>query len=116
MLQLHKRYSIPATVGVIKKLTKQFVGPFRILEKVDCLAYKLDVPGNWRIHPVFSIAQLELAPPPALDLFLRPIPSKLPPIFVEGDTDTLKFFEVKRLLNKRLVKRAKGRNVKYLVR
>ena len=31
MLQLHKGYSIPATVGVTKKLTQQYVGPFRIV-------------------------------------------------------------------------------------
>lgn len=35
---------------------------------------------------------------------------------MEGDTDTLKSFEVERLLNKRLVKRGKGRSVEYLVR
>ena len=116
MLRLHKGYSIPATVGVTKKLTQQYVGPFRILEKVGHLAYKLDVPRDWRIHPVFSVAQLEPAPPPALDPFSRPIPSEPPPVFVEGDTDTLKSFEVERLLNKRLVKRRKGRNIKYLVR
>lgn len=37
MLQLHKRYSIPATVEITKKLIQQYVGPFHIVEKVGCL-------------------------------------------------------------------------------
>ena len=56
LLWLHKGYSIPATAGVTKKLTQQYVGPFRIMKKVGRLAYKLDVPPDWRIHPVFSVA------------------------------------------------------------
>ena len=115
MLQLHKRYSILATVRVTKKLTQQYVDPFRILKKVGRLPYKLDVPGDWRIHPVFSIAQLEPALPPTLDPFSRSISFKPPPVFVEGDTDSLKSFEVERLLNKQLIKRGKSCNIEYLV-
>ena len=116
LLRLHKGYSIPATAGVTKKLTQQYVGPFRIMEKVGCLAYRLDVPPDWRIHPVFSVAQLEPAPPPADDPFGKPFPSNPPPAFIEGDTDKVKSFEVERLLNKQQVKKRKGQAVEYLVR
>ena len=116
MLRLHKGYSIPATAGVTKKLTQQYVGPFRIVEKVGRLAYRLDVPPDWRIHPVFSVAQLEPAPPPTEDPFGRPFPSNPPPVFVKGDTDKIKSFEIERLLNKRQVKKGKGQAIKYLVR
>ena len=44
MLKLYKGYSIPSSAGVTKKLTQQYVGPFRVLEKVGRLAYKLDIP------------------------------------------------------------------------
>lgn len=100
MLRLHKGYNITATAGVTKKLTQQYVGPFRIVEKVGRLAYRLDVPPDWWIHPVFSVAQLEPAPPPAKDLFVRHFLSNPPPVFVKGNTDRLKSFEVERLLNK----------------
>ena len=100
LLRLHKGYSIPATARVTKKLTQQYVGPFRIMEKVGRLAYRLDVPPDWRIYPVFSVVQLEPAPPPAEDPFGRPFPSNLPFVFVEGDTDKVKSFKVERLLNK----------------
>ena len=71
------------------------------MEKIGRLAYRLDVPPDWRIQPVFSVAQLEPVPPPSEDPFGRPFSSNPPPVFVEGDTDKVKSFEVERLLNKR---------------
>ncbi len=115
MLWLHKGYSIPVTAGVTKKLTQQYVGPFRIVEKVGRLAYRLDVPPDWRIHPVFSVAQLEPAPPPAEDPFERLFISNPPPIFVKGNTNNMKTFEIEKLLNKRQIKKEKGRAIEYLV-
>lgn len=113
---LHKGYSIPAIAGVTQKLTQQYVGPFRIVKKVGRLAYKLDVPPDWRIHSVFSVAQLEPAPLPAKDPFGRPFPSNPFPVFVEGDTDKVKSFEIERLLNKRQIRKGKGQAIEYLVR
>ena len=102
--------------GITKKLTQQYVGPFRIVEKVGRFAYRLDILPDWRIHPVFSVAQLEPAPPPAEDLFGRPFPSNPPLVFVEGNTDKVKSFEIERRLNKRQIKKGKGRAIEYLVR
>lgn len=65
LLQLYKKYCILAIVGVIKKLTQQYVGFFYILEKFARLVYRLNIPANWKIHPVFSIAQLKPALNPA---------------------------------------------------
>src|SRR6202023_644812 len=56
-LQLGKGYQLK---GIPKsKLGDQRVGPFTVLEKVGSLAYRLDLPTEWRIHPVVSVAQLE---------------------------------------------------------
>lgn len=112
MLQLHKRYSILATAEVTKKLTQQYVSLFRIIEKIGCLTYRLDVSSDWRIHPVFSVAQLELALPLAEDPFGRHFSSNPPPIFVE---DKVKSFEIERIFNKRQIKKEKGRAIEYLV-
>lgn len=107
MVRIHKRYSIPATARVIKKLTQQYIGPFCIMEKISCLAYKLDLLPNWRIHPVFSVTQLEPTSTPVEDPFKRPFLSNLLLIFVEGDTNKVMSFEIERLLNKRQIKKKK---------
>ena len=115
MLKLHKKYSIASSAGVTKKLTQQYVGPFRALGKVGQLAYKLDVLLDWRMHPVFLVAQLKPAPSPTDDPFHRPRPHMPLIVFVNSDTDASKCFEVERLLNKRTVKKGKGGAVEYLI-
>lgn len=101
--------------GVTKKLTQQYVGPFCIVEKVGCLAYRLDIPSDWQIHPVFSVAQLEPVPPPAKDPFKRPFPSNPLSIFVEDNSNNVKSFKIEKLLNKRQIRKGKDQAIKYLV-
>lgn len=116
MLRLHKEYSISLTARLTKKLTQQYVGPFHIVKKVGRLAYKLNISPDWRIYPIFSVAQLEPAPPPAKNSFARPFPSNPPPIFVKGNTDKVKSYEIEKLLNKCQVKKSKGQAIEYFVR
>ena len=94
---------------------QHYVGPFCIIEKVSCLALKLNVPPDWRIHLVFFVAQLKLALPPGKDSFARPFPSNPPLVFVESDTNRLKSFEIEKPLNKRKAKKGKSQTVEYLV-
>ena len=42
--------------GLSRKLADKFVGPFRVLEQVGAVSYKLDVPTSWRVHPVFHVS------------------------------------------------------------
>lgn len=113
-LRLHKGYSIPSTEALGKKLSQQYVGPFEVLEKVGKLAYRLGIPDEWKIHPVFSIAQLEPAPGP--DPHRRPRPTHPGSIFVEGDTKQWKSYEVQRILNKRTFRQGRGWTTQYLIR
>jgi hypothetical protein len=43
LLRLHKEYNIPATKTLDKKLFDQYIESFKILEKVENLAYRLDL-------------------------------------------------------------------------
>lgn len=58
-LWLHQRYILLEAPN--KKLSRQRVGLFKIIKKVDKLAYKLKLLPLMRIYPVVSIAQLEPA-------------------------------------------------------
>ena len=114
LIRLYKGYDILFITILGKKLSQQYVGSFKVLKKVGRLAYQLDILGNWRVHPVFSIAQLE--PCSDGDPYNRPRPDHFSTVFVEGDIDTEKSYEVERLLNKRVVKKGRGYSTQYLTR
>lgn len=116
MLRLHKRYSIPSTWGFNKKLTQQYVCLVCISKKIGRLAYRLAIFPHKKIHPVFLVTQLEPAPPPSENPFHRSFPNHPPSVFVEGNTNAVKSFEVERLLNERTVQRGCGRSTEYLIR
>lgn len=102
LLRLHLGYKIPSSHILGPKLSQQFAGPFKVLSKVGNLAYRLEIPTHWQIHPVFTIPQLEPCPDPALDSFSRVDRPKQPDsIFVEGDTDITKSYEVEKIISHR---------------
>ena len=116
LLRLHRGYKIPATEGIITKLTQQYVGPFRIIEKVGRLAYRLQVPPHWKIHPVFTVAQLE--PYTIGDPFERELPPQPPAIRADRDQspEEAEHLLPEKILRKRIVKKGKGAMTEYLIR
>ena len=44
--------------GTPRKLQKRFVGPFRVIETIGEQAYRLSLPDEWKIHPVFYVSLL----------------------------------------------------------
>ncbi len=68
-LHPYKGHSISSILRVTKNETQQYVRLFRVLKKVGRLVYCLNVSINWRIDPLFLVAQLEPAPPLSQDPF-----------------------------------------------
>jgi len=86
-----------------KKLTKRFVGPYKIKEIISSNAVKLKLPSTVRIHLVVNVSRI--------CRYVEQVKGqkkKQPaPVIIEGEKE----WEVKRILNKR---RVRGKD-KYLV-
>ena len=113
LIRLHRGYDIPSTAVLGPKLSQQFAGPFKILEKVGRLTYRLELPTHWRIHSVLSVVMLKSVSSFDADSYKRDRPSHFDFVFVEGDTVKMKSFEIERLINRREIKR---RGHEYLIR
>lgn len=50
-----------------------------------------------------------------MDLYRRERPEEPPSVYVEGDTEDFKSYEIEKLLNKRIVRKGRGFSTEYLV-
>ncbi|XP_076888633.1 uncharacterized protein LOC143539074 [Bidens hawaiensis] len=99
-LQLYMQNSL--RVHKHSKLTPKYFGPFLIVEKVGNVAYRLDLPDEALIHPVFHVSLLKEAGRP---------PSKIVPIPTGARFSLLP----QRVLDRKLVKRGDRAAMKVLV-
>jgi hypothetical protein len=98
-LNLGHGYRSPAAHK--QKLAPQRLGPFRILETVGSgKAFRLELPPDYDIHDVISIAHLEPSPAPDQDPYSRLQPaSEIKPVY--ADTEAAEW-EIESLVNKRV--------------
>uniref|UniRef100_A0A8C5MDR7 Gypsy retrotransposon integrase-like protein 1 n=1 Tax=Leptobrachium leishanense TaxID=445787 RepID=A0A8C5MDR7_9ANUR len=78
-----------------KKLGPKFVGPFRIIKKINSVAFRLQLPDSYKIHPVFHVSLFKSYHP---DPFIDRSPAPPPPSVV---SDSLEY-EIVRILDSRL--------------
>jgi hypothetical protein len=76
-----------------KKLKPLFIGPFKVLQCISPVAYKLELPSTMQIHPVFHVSLLK----PAYSDPDRPVTSPPVPTLVQGHDE----WEVQEILDKR---------------
>ena len=86
------------------KIKARWVGPFTITQKVSPVAYRVDLPPGWRLHPVFHIDKLKKYI--RSEEFLREVHPP-PPVVVEDHLE----YEVEDLIRHR----GKGTRRQYLV-
>lgn len=116
LIRLHKEYIISSIFEIIKKLTQQFVDSFKILAKIERLIYKLDISDHWKIHFVFSIAQLELTLSSSSNFYNHSRFVHFEFVYIEKNIDILKSYQLERLLNKRTIKWKGEQFIEYRIR
>jgi len=87
-----------------EKLTKHFIGPYKVKGIISSNVIELELPKSIRIHPVVNISRVRLYKPQVEGQ--KKIPPK--PVIIEREEK----FEVEKILNKRIVRGKK----KFLVR
>jgi len=93
-----------------RKLSEKRYGPFKIIEKISDLNYRLQLPDNWKIHPVFHVDQLrKYNEDPKSPNFNEP-----PPDLIEDNEE----YEVEEILDAehRIEKGTRKRSLHYLVK
>lgn len=77
-----------------QKLSPKYYGPYKILDTRGKAAYKLDLPGTSKIHPVFHVSQLKSA------IGDVPATTHLPSVLLDVDV-----VEPERILERKMVQR-----------
>jgi hypothetical protein len=113
--RLHHSFAIGDKVWLLRKNLKTRrpsdkldhlkLGPFKILEQVNAVTFKLDLPSSMRIHPVFHVSMLEVYSTNEIPNRTVPPP---PPIEVDGEEE----YEVEDIVDARYF----GKTLKFLVK
>ena len=89
------------TVRPSKKLDSKWFGPFKIVKVVGegKMAFELELPPQWRIHPVFHASLLDPYQANRIDGRKQLVPE--PPEIVEGEAE----YEVEEILDSKIVRK-----------
>jgi hypothetical protein len=95
-----------------KKLQPRFIGPYEVIDIISPVTYKLQLPANLSIHPVFHVSLLKAYQdnPQEFEEQIRKPPA--PVLTSDGQEE----FEVEKILDKRIHRRGRGSTVEYLIK
>lgn len=106
-LKLQPYVQLSVANRACQKLSFCFFGPYKILEKVGKVAYRLDLPACSLVHLVVHVSLLKQAVQPGVQVC-----SSLPDACVNGVEDA----QLEAILNRRLVKRGRTTTSQVLMR
>lgn len=88
------------------KLAPRYYGPYKVLEKLGSVAYKLDLPSTAQIHNVFHVSLLKKQ----IGLYAQVAPT-LPPIAADGRPKVTPIA----VLDRRMIKFKNRPKIEYLI-
>ena len=94
--------------GTPGKLQQRFVVPFRVIETIGQQAYRLSLPDDWKIHPVFHVSLLKQWNSVNLQEDQPVSPDDVPEVEEP-------FYQIERILRWRKIKRKNKIIKQYLV-
>ena len=91
---------------------------FRIIRRIERLAYKLKLPNYQKIYSVFTIIMFEPGPAVEDDSYNRFRLDYLDSVFVNEDIEFLKSFKISKIIDKRVIYKSRIRKkiIEYFVR
>jgi hypothetical protein len=101
------------------KLLPKYIGPFTIIKKMSDVVYQLQLPENFRVHPVFHISKLKKYIQHDNQFPIRTLINSnnnsrpLPDAFTSTGEPQ---YEVESLLDKRTITRGRNSTIQYLVK
>ncbi|GJZ04992.1 retrotransposable element Tf2 [Tanacetum coccineum] len=104
-LQPHRQVSLRQ--GKQNKFSPKFLGPFKNIQRIEEVAYKLDLPSTSQIHNVFHVSQLRKCRHPNTNQ----TSGTLPPC----DSSGVFIVEPMAILDRRMAKKGNGMEIYVLV-
>lgn len=102
-----KNFTLPADVHRKRKLSARYAGPYEIVDVVSKVAYRLKLPEDLSIHPVFHVSLLKAYN--ATDSHGAAAAGLIPEVLPDGTTE----YVVESILDSRTHRRQKQYLVKW---
>ncbi|GAX81110.1 hypothetical protein CEUSTIGMA_g8544.t1 [Chlamydomonas eustigma] len=107
---------LPHALTAKRKLQPRYYGPFRVTKVVSDVAYKLELPPHFKIHPVIHISHLKANQDGSQDFPSRPEYKSPPPAIIVGEGETAEeYFSVGAIRNHKYVGKGRNRQRKFWI-